>query len=287
MTTAITGPDQAPPSAQPTAANPAKPAGSSDAARRARLRLLLPTTAGTGGPPVPARSVTDRILASGGGRGDPDLRVLTAPPNAFNRRARNTRSPVELPNQVPALDADFLEELQQELAGHAMATSTRRNYAGHQAAWERWCAQGDIDPGASNAHDVALHLTWYLLGLETPDGSGRDAGGGLIAAIATSTLHLRLAAIDKAFEADGRQRPGHDLEVRTLMQGVRRLFGISPTRAKAPVLLADLRLMLVVVREAQLRPLRDLVLVDGSTPRWRDAGSAGPPRLGGRRPVRK
>lgn len=192
--------------------------------------------------------------------------AATAPAPArgtFSRRQHLTvaRPSTTAPSERTA-GAAFLEEAHRELASYSMATGTRRGYEGHQAEWVRWCENSGVDPRSATPHDVALHLTSYLLGGE--DDAVRGPDGQLLAAIATSTLQVRLAAIDKWFEVDGRARPGHDLEVRTLMQGVRRLFGVATTRAKKPVLLADLRLLLAVVRQAQLRPRRDLVLLEAS-----------------------
>ncbi|WP_155992308.1 tyrosine-type recombinase/integrase [Nocardioides sp. URHA0032] len=159
-------------------------------------------------------------------------------------------------------DGDVLDQLRREFAEHSLATQTRRNYAGHQRAWENWCRDREIAPGEATPQDVARHLTGYLIECDESGQVLRDEEGNPVASVATSTLALRLAAIDKAFERTGRDRPGQHLVVRELMEGIRRLYGVAPVHAKGPLLLADLRLIVAGVRREQAQSVRDRVMAE-------------------------
>ena len=240
------------------------PAGGPASRQRMRLVAGSPRAATERAHPPPRPSAARRLFSpTSATSGADELDTLPVAPAVFRRgRGRSQAGP---PFEVPATAGGvrapgFLDQLRRELAEHAMAQSTRRNYAGHQAAWEQWCRAAGIDPATATADDVAYHLTWYLIALDETGEAVRDANGDPVASIATATLSLRLNAIDKAFETAGRDRPGRSLAVRTFMEGVRRLYGIAPTHAKQPVLLADLRRMVAVLHEHAVRHLQDLVV---------------------------
>jgi len=61
-----------------------------------------------------------------------------------------------------------------------------------------------------------------------------------------STLERRIASISQAHQAAGYQTPTSSMEVRALMQGIRRTIGTAQT-AKAPAVTADIKMMLATL----------------------------------------
>lgn len=162
--------------------------------------------------------------------------------------------------QLRVVTHDPLLELQVEIRERSLAKETRRAYRHHQAAWEAWCLDVGVRVCPADATSVASHLTWYALRYNDDHTPVRDADGGLVAAVVVGTVEMRLAAIDKLHEEAGLPRPGQAREVKQLMEGLRRIFGIRPDKPRAPLLLSGLRAILAHLVTPDGTHLRDCAL---------------------------
>lgn len=223
--------------------------------------------------PSPARSAASRMFGARAAeiKDQPTSLVTVSGDGGWGQRARPASATgIGVPPQLRSVDSSdeggmgdglsALEELCMELEEHASAASTRRSYAGHQKAYDAWCATHGIVPLDATPEQVAQHLAAYLFDHTNGADVVRDDEGNALAVRAAASVMLRLAAIDKLFEKAARPRPGRSLYAQTVVQGIRRRYGVMPVHAKQPVLLGQLRQMVVWVHREQVIVLRDIVM---------------------------
>ncbi|MBB3084220.1 tyrosine-type recombinase/integrase [Geodermatophilus sabuli] len=159
--------------------------------------------------------------------------------------------------------AQLLHELAvaEELAGNALAATTRASYTSHVHGFTDWCRARGIDPLQASAHQVGLHLSGYAVAFGENGQPRRTADGKLVPAVAAVSVSTRLAAIDKAFELLGRPKPGDDPELRRVLRGIRRTFSVRPRYAKAALDLPRLRRVLTVVHAGRFEQRREHALL--------------------------
>ncbi|MGY1883965.1 tyrosine-type recombinase/integrase [Blastococcus sp. SYSU DS0753] len=159
--------------------------------------------------------------------------------------------------------AHLLHELAvaEELAGNALAATTRASYTSHVHGFADWCRARGIEPLQATAHQVGLHLSGYAVAFGEDGQPRRTADGKLLPAVAAVSVSTRLAAIDKAFELLGRPKPGDDTELRRVLRGIRRTFSVRPRYAKAALDLPRLRRVLTVVHADRFEQRRDRALL--------------------------
>lgn len=159
--------------------------------------------------------------------------------------------------------AQLLHELAvaEELAGNALAPTTRASYRSHVHGFAEWCRARGIRPDRATAQQVGLHLSGYAVAFTADGRPCRDLDGKLVPAVAAVSVSTRLAAIDKAFELLGRPKPGEDPQLRTVLRGIRRTFSVRPRHAKAALDLPRLRRVLAVVRATSFEQRRDDALL--------------------------
>jgi integrase len=114
-----------------------------------------------------------------------------------------------------------LSETAMAYARQALSPATRRAYASHLRAWERWCEDKGALPCPAHPALVANHLA------ELAGQRSHATLSGKLAAIAQAHALLRLP-----FEAS-------DPELRKTVQGIARTHGRRPQRPAAPLLTRD------------------------------------------------
>ena len=133
------------------------------------------------------------------------------------------------------------------LGERAKADNTLRAYRSDWVRFERWCAVRRLPSLPANPQVVAAYLA---------DASGRPSLARAKRSAwrySAATLERWTAAISWVHERAGHPGPGRHPEVREVLAGIRRSRA-TPPRRKAPVLLADLELLLAGF-EVQTWPL--------------------------------
>ena len=143
---------------------------------------------------------------------------------------------------LPASDAHPLSEAALAYARQALAPATRRAYASHLRAWEKWCREKGMPPAPAAPSLVANHLA------------------ELAGACAYATLTGRLAAIVQAHALLRLPFDARDPELRKTLQGIARTHGRKPQRQAAPLLTADV-IRIASVCGGSLRGERDRALL--------------------------
>jgi integrase len=141
-----------------------------------------------------------------------------------------------------ALPSLYVEsERARDYARQAKADNTRRAYRADWADFTAWCAAHEVPALPATPQTVALYLSAMA--------SHRKV----------STLQRRLSAISQAHQAAGHPTPTKDIAVRAVFSGIRRAHGTAQ-HGKAPVLTADLRLMVAALPDSLLG-VRDRALL--------------------------
>jgi integrase len=117
----------------------------------------------------------------------------------------------------------------------AASAETLRAYQGDWARFERWCAAYHLAPLPASPEALAAYLA------EAANEPGLRQGQRW--RYAPATLERWVAGVAWAHERAGLPSPGRHRDVRDLLAGLRRSRA-APPRRKAPVLLADLEVML-------------------------------------------
>lgn len=151
--------------------------------------------------------------------------------------------------------------LAQFYATRAIADGTRRNYARHWRAYLRWCILAGEDP-VGGAEVVAAHLAWLATGERDEDDELvlDESGRPVQRPLSTASVDLRLAAISKAYELLGLEKPGADHWVKRVKEGIHRELGEVPVHRKAALTLPRLRAVLEATYLPAPEMVRDLVL---------------------------
>jgi integrase len=111
----------------------------------------------------------------------------------------------------------------------AHAPNTRRAYRSDWRHFAAWCAAAGAEPLPAQPAAVALYLTQ------------------MAHTAAYATIQRRLAAISQAHRMSRLPVPAQDESVRLVMAGIRRRLGIAHAKAKRPVRVDELRLILGAV----------------------------------------
>jgi len=125
---------------------------------------------------------------------------------------------------------------------HAKAAHTVKAYRQDWAAFVAWCTAYGLTPLPATPETVARYLTAQAPTLKV------------------STLQRRLSAISQAHTAQGYPRFSvRDDPLRSVWAGIRRVHGVAP-QGKAPVVTADLKVMVAQLPDS-LGGLRDRALL--------------------------
>lgn len=145
---------------------------------------------------------------------------------ALNPPVPATNSPVTLPSAATDGLLDEPTKSADAFRRAALAGNTMTAYRSDWSDFQRWCMLHGADSLPAEPDAVGA----YLAGLAE---LGR----------APSTIGRRLAALNKVHQLSGHPPPGQHPAVSLTMEGIRRSLE-RPTRRMAPLLLADLRLIL-------------------------------------------
>lgn len=160
--------------------------------------------------------------------------------------------------------AALLEDaLVAELERAAIAENTRMSYSTHLAAWFAWCDEKKVCALPADPEQVARHLALYAVPLTKDDLAAAAQGRDLLArhaAVRPGTVELRLHAISKLHVLAGLAPLSQHHRVRTVMNGLRRSFGVRPVFAKAAIMMDGLQRMLGCVNAATVRSLQHRAL---------------------------
>lgn len=103
-----------------------------------------------------------------------------------------------------------------------MSDNTRRAYDGDWKNFDTWCAGHNLSSMPASGETVALYVTDQAKTLKM------------------STVQRRLSTISMAHQHQGHPSPIGAIEVKRVMQGLRRKLGTAPTKKK-PLRVSDLR----------------------------------------------
>ena len=123
-------------------------------------------------------------------------------------------------------------EAAQMLLDASVADNTRRAYETHIRAWAKWCEDTSVPALPASAVDVMRFLTTYAVHTGDADQLGTPA---LEQAHATSSVHVRAAALGKIHANAGWPSPLEDPAVKQLLTGVRRMFSVRAKHAKGAI----------------------------------------------------
>jgi integrase len=167
----------------------------------------------------------------------------------------------ELAGELPEAVLRLVERGVGQLAERAIADTTRRQYNSQWGRYQTWLASLDLGDLALPHHPlvIAAHLSAMAAELDAEGNLIIVDGVARAGSLCASSVQGRLAAIDYHHERAGHAAPGSTAEVRAVLAGIRRTYGISPTNQKTPIEIDALRLLL---HAAQHHPdrLRDRAL---------------------------
>lgn len=107
-------------------------------------------------------------------------------------------------------------------AAASMARSTLKTYASYWEQWQRWCEDNGQSALPADGGTVALYIAWRAR------------------THAPATIQAELAAIAAAHRAAAAPDPTKDLEVKTVLRGIRRTKGVAQAK-KSPLVAQALR----------------------------------------------
>lgn len=162
-------------------------------------------------------------------------------------RKPEQRGRLKVKHLIPKTEGQLthLEEVAgraKEYIGQAKAANTIKAYRSDWNHFVAWCQDQGLDSLPATPQTVALYLTALAE-------AGRKA----------STLQRRLSSISQAHQAAGYPSPTHDIQVRTVWAGIRRVRGTKQEQV-APIVTEDLRAMIDALPD-NLSGLRDRALL--------------------------
>lgn len=128
-----------------------------------------------------------------------------------------------------------------EYMAHAKSSNTLKAY---RTDWEDFCRFCNANGATSLPASVETVVTYLTVQADSHK---------------VSTLERRIASISQAHQAAGFSTPTSDMQVRVLMQGIRRVKGTAQT-AKSPVLTRDIKAMINTLPNSLLG-IRDRALL--------------------------
>lgn len=148
--------------------------------------------------------------------------------------------PVKLEGQVVALSE--VASRAKEYMGQAKSKNTVKAYRSDWNHFVAWCEGQGLESLPAAPQTVALYLTALA-----------EAG------LRASTLQRRLSSISQAHQAAGHQSPTHEMQVRTVWAGIRRVRG-TEQRQVAPAVVEDVKAMIDALPDS-ISGLRDRALL--------------------------
>lgn len=161
---------------------------------------------------------------SGGDDGDVELPTIRFTPDPFEE--------FDLDDIPESLRASV--EAAQRLSERSLAPATLNSYGSAWKRWAKWCMSHGFDPLAHDPKHLMVWLSEMVTNHENPNAPGR---------VRPVSLGPIVAAIDRAAKARGQAPPSHDRRVKSVLGGIRRQYGMAPTRQRAALeadLLCDL-----------------------------------------------
>jgi integrase len=107
-------------------------------------------------------------------------------------------------------------------AAASMARSTLKVYAAYWDQWQTWCQDNGLSALPADGGSVALYIAWRAR------------------THAPATIQAELAAIAAAHRAAAAPDPTKDLEVKTVLRGIRKTKGVAQAK-KAPLVAQAMR----------------------------------------------
>ena len=127
-------------------------------------------------------------------------------------------------------------------AAQSKSKETKRAYRTDWGAWERWADARAVQALPAAPEDLARYLAESAQRLRV------------------ATLQRRIASIAQAHALAGHESPTRHPMVQVVMQGIRRAHGVAQ-KGKAPVSVADLRVMVASQQGHGLRGLRNRAVI--------------------------
>ena len=162
----------------------------------------------------------------------------------------------EVPSAATALAA--AHEAADLFAQASLSTATWDSYTSHWADWAAWCTEHGLSALPALPEHVAAHLALLAVAHDENGHVMRDPEGRLLPGrLKAVSVGKRLAALNKFHEWARLDRPGDDVQVRRVMAGIRRSFGVYAQEQKAALTLPLLTRLLDVSYEPDAAALRD------------------------------
>jgi integrase len=169
--------------------------------------------------------------------------------------------------RAPRADGPLGDALATELAAAAalaeesLADRTRSNYTSHWGQFERFCAERGAQALPADPATVCAYLAWGAA-LIADDQAARGANGQLQRGrLRPRSIEAHLTAINRAHDVAGHLPPGRHPDVRAVMAGIRRVFGVRAERARAALNLVLLDQLLDQLDGPTPAAVRDHVLI--------------------------
>lgn len=125
----------------------------------------------------------------------------------------------------------------------ALAPGTQVAYASSWRTWSTWCEAHGHQPMPAHPLSLAAWVTERAT------------------ALSVSTITKDLAAVRAAHEAAGVDDPTAGRDLRLVMKGLRRTYGVAPRKQAHPVTTAELRRVLGAIDRKTLRGKRDAAIL--------------------------
>lgn len=162
----------------------------------------------------------------------------------------------EVPDAASALAA--AQEAADLFAQASLSDATWDSYNSHWADWEAWCAEHGVSALPALPQNVAAHLALLAVAHDENGQVKRDPEGRLLPGrLKAVSVGKRLAALNKFHEWARLDRPGDDVQVRRVMAGIRRSFGVYAQEQKAALTLPLLTKLMHITYEPDAAALRD------------------------------
>lgn len=151
------------------------------------------------------------------------------------------------PSQLPAALRRHLRAVQ-SVADRALAASTDRSYRAKWGRFVEWCTTNGLSPMPADPATLSLFIIEHVAVLdrngEIVFGAGGEPERGEWRPV---TAEIALTAIDRVHLAQDYPAPSAHPEVRNVMAGVRRTWGMATLDAREPLLLDDISKMLAAL----------------------------------------
>lgn len=193
----------------------------------------------------------------------PPLRLVDARDVNLAARAIDFAPPRKARPDLPARLQRSLDR-SRSYARRALAESTVERYSDHWQRFVDWCDENEIAALPADPEAVAAHLSELADGeLDDLEQLVLDEHGAVVCPpLATSTITVRLAAINKAHEVSRLERPGDDAFCKQSVRGIRHTLGVRARHRRDALTLALLRRVLEQMEDATRRAAaRDVAFV--------------------------